>query len=244
MPTEASLSLNANHQLYQSPNQYPPTFGNNYSNIDLQRSVARHSSQEQPQQSQQQTSTQERPSFTDLSESLNAQKYVQQRSATQDQSQLLAFQQNLTAHESLYSSGFQPSGYPMPNSRPVYPSPHYFDTSSKTASSAPVNSSASNLPPVKKRIYNESSSDTSRGLAQEASARTGQEQFGFDPIMALPQPDTVSASQFDAAFVGNLADSVATNPAYARLGLGLVGRTSKEQQQLLTIDPTTTGCQA
>ncbi|XP_076248151.1 uncharacterized protein LOC143187867 isoform X2 [Calliopsis andreniformis] len=235
VPTEASLSLNANHQLYQSSNQYPPTFGNNYPNIDLQRSVARHGSQEQSQQPQQQTSSQERPSFTDLGESLNAQKYAQQRSATQDQSQLLAFQQNLTAHESLYSSGFQPSGYPMPNSRPVYPSPHYFDASSKTASSAPVNSSASNLPPVKKRIYNDSAADATRSLSQETSARTGQEQFSFDPIMALPQPDAVSASQFDAAFVGNLADSVATNPAYARLGLGLVGRTSKEQQQLLTI---------
>lgn len=235
VPTEASLNLNANHQLYQSPNQYPPTFGNNYPNIDLQRSVSRHGSQEQPQQTQQPTSAQERPSFTDLSESLNAQKYAPQRSATQDQSQILAFQQNLSAHESLYPGGFQPSGYTMPNSRPVYPSPHYFDASSKTASSAPVNSSASNLAPVKKRIYNESSADASRGLSQETSARAGQEQFGFDPIMALPQPEAVSASQFDAAFVGNLADTVATNPAYARLGLGLVGRTSKEQQQLLTI---------
>nr|XP_031840594.1 serine/arginine repetitive matrix protein 2-like [Nomia melanderi] len=241
VPTEASLNLNANHQIYQSPNQYPPTFGNNYPNLDLQRSR-----QEQPQQQQQ--ASQERPSFTDLSESLNAQKYVQQRSflgktsaasdqlPTQDQqSQLLAFQQNLTTHESLYSSGFQSSGYAMPNSRPVYPSPHYFDASSKTATGGSVNSSASNLPPVKKRIYNESSSDATRSLTQEAGARPGQEQFPFDPIMALPQPDTISASQFDASFVGNLADSVATNPAYARLGLGLVGRPSKEQQQLLTI---------
>ena len=124
----------------------------------------------------------------------------------------------------------------MPNSRPMYPSPHYFDTSSKTANSGTANSSSGNLPPVKKRVYNESSTEASRGLTQEAASRTGQEQFGFDPIMALPQPEAVSASQFDATFVGNLADSVATNPAaYARLGLGLVGRTSKEQQQLLTI---------
>ncbi|XP_076169540.1 uncharacterized protein LOC143147811 isoform X2 [Ptiloglossa arizonensis] len=245
VPTEASLNLNANHQIYQSPNQYPPAFGNNYPNIDLQRSVSR---QEQPQQ-QQQASQEQRSSFTDLTESLNAQKYVQQRSflgktsstageqlSTQDQSQILAFQQNLTTHEQLYPSGFQTSGYPMSNSRPVYPSPHYFDASSKTATSGPVNSTASNLPPVKKRIYNESSTDASRGLTQETAARSGQEQqFGFDPIMALPQPDAVSASQFDAAFVGNLADPVATNTAYARLGLGLVGRTSKEQQQLLTI---------
>nr|XP_033340937.1 serine/arginine repetitive matrix protein 2-like isoform X1 [Megalopta genalis] len=241
VPTETSLNLNTNHQIYQSPNQYPPTFGNNYPNLDLQRSRP-----EQPQQQQQ--ASQERPSFTDLSESLNAQKYVQQRSflgktstasdqlSTQDQqSQLLAFQQNLTTHESLYPSGFQSSGYAMSNSRPVYPSPHYFDASSKTATGGPVNSSASNLPPVKKRIYNESSSDTTRGLTQEAAARSGQEQFAFDPIMALPQPEAISASQFDASFVGNLADSVATNPAYARLGLGLVGRASKEQQQLLTI---------
>ncbi|XP_071875381.1 uncharacterized protein isoform X2 [Bombus fervidus] len=245
-PEAASLNLNANHQIYQSPNQYPPTFGNNYPNIDLQRSVSRHGSQEQPQQQQQ--SSQERPSFTDLSNSLNAQKYAPQRSflgktsstseqhTTQDQSQILAFQQNLTAHESLYPSGFQSSGYPMPNSRPVYPSPHYFDASSKAATnSGPVNSSTSNLPPVKKRIYNESSTEASRGLTQETAARTGQEQFSFDPIMALPQPEAVSASQFDTAFVGNLADSVATNPAYARLGLGLVSRTGKEQQQLLTI---------
>nr|XP_033183972.1 serine/arginine repetitive matrix protein 2-like isoform X1 [Bombus vancouverensis nearcticus] len=245
-PEAASLNLNANHQIYQSPNQYPPTFGNNYPNIDLQRSVSRHGGQEQSQQ-QQQTS-QERPSFTDLSNSLNAQKYAQQRSflgktsstseqlSTQDQSQILAFQQNLTTHESLYPSGFQSSGYPMPNSRPVYPSPHYFDASSKAATnSGPVNSSTSNLPPVKKRIYNESSTEASRGLTQETAARTGQEQFSFDPIMALPQPEAVSASQFDTAFVGNLADSVATNPAYARLGLGLVSRTGKEQQQLLTI---------
>ena len=245
-PETASLNLNANHQIYQSPNQYPPTFGNNYPNIDLQRSVSRHGGQEQSQQQQQ--SSQERPSFTDLSNSLNAQKYAQQRSflgktsgtseqlSTQDQSQILAFQQNLTAHESLYPSGFQSSGYPMPNSRPVYPSPHYFDASSKAATnSGPVNSSTSNLPPVKKRIYNESSTEASRGLSQETTARTGQEQFSFDPIMALPQPEAVSASQFDTAFVGNLADSVATNPAYARLGLGLVSRTGKEQQQLLTI---------
>ncbi|CAK9797561.1 Chromatin remodeling regulator CECR2 [Anthophora quadrimaculata] len=245
-PEATSLNLNTNHQIYQSPNQYSPTFGNNYSNIDLQRSVSRHGGQEQTQQQQQ--SSQERPSFTDLSNSLNAQKYAQQRSflgkttstseqlSTQDQSQILAFQQNLTAHESLYPSGFQPSGYPMPNSRPVYPSPHYFDASSKGgASSGAANSSTSNLQPVKKRIYNESSTEASRGLTQETSARTSQEQFGFDPIMALPQPEAVSASQFDAAFVGTLADSVATNPAYARLGLGLVGRTSKEQQQLLTI---------
>ncbi|XP_050600726.1 serine/arginine repetitive matrix protein 2 isoform X5 [Bombus affinis] len=245
-PETASLNLNANHQIYQSPNQYPPTFGNNYPNIDLQRSVSRHGGQEQSQQQQQ--SSQERPSFTDLSNSLNAQKYAQQRSflgktsstseqlSTQDQSQILAFQQNLTAHESLYPSGFQSSGYPMPNSRPVYPSPHYFDASSKAATnSGPVNSSTSNLPPVKKRIYNESSTEASRGLTQETTARTGQEQFSFDPIMALPQPEAVSASQFDTAFVGNLADSVATNPAYARLGLGLVSRTGKEQQQLLTI---------
>ncbi|XP_076287086.1 uncharacterized protein LOC143212316 isoform X2 [Lasioglossum baleicum] len=241
VPTEASLSLNANHQIYQSPNQYPPTFGNNYPNLDLQRP-----SREQSQQQQQ--ASQERPSFTDLSESLNAQKYVQQRSflgktsaasdqlSTQEQqSQLLAFQQNLTTHESLYPSGFQSSGYAMPNSRPVYPSPHYFDASSKTATGGPVNSSASNLPPVKKRIYSESSSDATRSLTQEAAARSGQEQFAFDPIMALPQPEAISASQFDASFVGNLADPVTTNPAYARLGLGLVGRASKEQQQLLTI---------
>ncbi|KOX69420.1 hypothetical protein WN51_05583, partial [Melipona quadrifasciata] len=257
-PSEAaSLNLNANHQIYQSPNQYPPTFGNNYANVDLQRSVSRHGGQEQaPQQQQQQQqqlqqqqqSSQERPSFTDLSNSLNAQKYAQQRSflgkssntseqlSTQDQSQILAFQQNLTAHESLYPGGFQSSGYPMPNSRPVYPSPHYFDAGSKSATnSGAANSSTSNLPPVKKRIYNESSVEASRSLTQETAARTSQEQFGFDSIMALPQPETVSASQFDAAFVGNLADSVATNPAYARLGLGLVGRTSKEQQQLLTI---------
>ncbi|XP_043804423.1 protein split ends-like isoform X1 [Apis laboriosa] len=227
----ASLNLNTNHQIYQSPNQYPPTFGNNYPNIDLQRSVSRHGGQEQSQQS-----SQERPSFTDLSNSLNVQKYTQQRS-TQDQSQILAFQQNLTPHESLYPSGFQSSGYPMSNSRPVYPSPHYFDANSKAvANSGTANSSTSNLAPVKKRIYNESSTESSRGLAQETAARTtGQEQFGFDPIMALPQPDAVSASQFDTAFVGNLADSVATNPAYARLGLGLVGRTGKEQQQLLNI---------
>nr|XP_012138018.1 PREDICTED: PHD finger protein rhinoceros isoform X3 [Megachile rotundata] len=243
---EASLNLNANHQIYQSPNQYPPAFANNYSNIDLQRSVSRHGGQEQSQQQQQ--SAQERVSFTDLSESLNAQKYAQQRSflgktsstgeqlSTQDQSQLLAFQQNLTAHESLYPTSFQPSGYPMPNSRPMYPSPHYFDTGSKTANSGTANSSTGNLPPVKKRAYNESSAEASRGLTQEAASRASQEQFGFDPIMALPQPETVSASQFDATFVGNLADSVATNSAaYARLGLGLVGRSGKEQQQLLTI---------
>ncbi|OAD53449.1 hypothetical protein WN48_10005, partial [Eufriesea mexicana] len=245
VPSEAtSLNLNTNHQIYQSPNQYSSTFGNNY-NIDLQRSVSRHGGQEQSQQQQQ--SSQERPSFTDLSNSLNAQKYTQQRAflgkasstseqlSTQDQSQILAFQQNLTAHESLYPSGFQSSGYPMPNSRPVYPSPHYFDASTKAATnSGTTNSSTSNLPPVKKRIYNESSTEASRSLTQETTARTGQEQFGFDPIMALPQPEAVSASQFDTAFVGNLADSVTTNPAYARLGLGLVGRTGKEQQ-LLTI---------
>ncbi|XP_043248732.1 flocculation protein FLO11-like isoform X2 [Colletes gigas] len=240
---ETSLNLNANHQIYQSPNQYQSAFGNNYPNIDLQRSVSR---QEQPQQQQQ--APQERSSFADLTESLNAQKYVQQRSflgktssggdqlSTQDQSQILAFQQNLSAHEQLYPSGFQTSGYPMANSRPVYPSPHYFDAGTKTTSSGSGNSStSSNLPPVKKRIYNESSTDASRGLTQETATRTGQEQFGFDPIMALSQSDAVSASQFDAAFVGNLADPVATNNAYARLGLGLVGRASKEQQQLLTI---------
>ncbi|XP_054013153.1 protein PRRC2C isoform X1 [Hylaeus anthracinus] len=239
--TEASLNLNANHQIYQSTNQYS-AFGNNYPNIDLQRSVSR---QEQPQQQQQ--TQEQRSSFAELTESLNAQKYVQQRSflgktsaageqlSTQDQSQILAFQQNLTAHEQLYPSGFQASGYSMPNSRPVYPSPHYFDAGSKTATGGAANSSASNLPPVKKRIYNESPNETTRTINQEPTGRTGQEQFSFDPIMGLPQPDAVSASQFDAAFVGNLTDPVATNNAYARLGLGLVGRASKEQQQLLTI---------
>jgi len=56
-------------------------------------------------------------------------------------------------------------------------------------------------------------------------------------MMTLSQPETVSVSQFDGTpFVGGLVDSMATNSAYARLSLGLVGRTSgKEQQQLLTI---------
>lgn len=238
-----SLNLNTNHQIYQQPNQYPPTYPNSFSNIELQRSTSRHGNQEQTQQ----PTSQERPSFTEISETLNAPKYAQARSflskapntgeqlPTQDQ-QLLAFQPNL-AHESLYQSGFQPSNYPLSNSRPMYPNPHYFDPSSKSANSGTSSPAAtSSLPPVKKRAYNEPAGDSSlRTVSQETTTRVSQEQFSFDPMMALPQSDAVSASQFDGTFVGSLTDPVTSNPAYARLGLGLMGRPSKEQQQLLTI---------
>ncbi|XP_035719781.1 protein split ends-like isoform X2 [Vespa mandarinia] len=250
---ESSMNLNANHQIYQPSNQFPTAYPNNFSNSDIQRSSSRHSNQEPSQQQSQhqqqqqpQQTLQERPNFTDLSDSVGVQKYTQQRPflsknastgdqiQAQDQSQLIAFQQNLTTHESLYQTGFQPSGYPITNSRPVYHSPHYFDASSKTASGGTSNTTSGNLPPVKKRVYNESPNEPSRALPQESTIRTGQEQFIFDPMIALSQPEAVSASQFESVFVGSLADSVATSPAYARLGLGLVSRTNKEQQ-LLTI---------
>ncbi|KYQ52071.1 hypothetical protein ALC60_08685 [Trachymyrmex zeteki] len=93
---------------------------------------------------------------------------------------------------------------------------------------------------MKKRAYEPPSSESNtRGLPQESTVtRPSQEQFpSFEPMMTLSQPEAVSVSQFDGTpFVGGLADSMATNSAYARLSLGLVGRaSSKEQQQLLTI---------
>ncbi|XP_028047822.1 PHD finger protein rhinoceros isoform X2 [Monomorium pharaonis] len=256
-----SLNLNTNHQIYQSPSQYPPSqYPNSFSNIELQRSASRHGGQQQTQQQQQQqqqqsTSQESRTSFTEIQSRGFLGKTPsgsgdQLPASAPDQTQLLAFQQNLTtAHESLYPGGFQPSSYSLPppsNSRPVYPSPHYFDASKSTGSgggggSAGVTASPSNNPPpMKKRAYEPSSESSARGLPQESAAtRPSQEQFSnFEPMMALSQPpEAVSVSQYDSTpFVGGLADSMATNSAYARLSLGLVGRPSgKEQQQLLTI---------
>ena len=217
---DASLGL-SNHQNFQSSTQYSTNYGNSFSHSE--RVVGQSSEIHRP--------------TTSISQ--EQQQLVQQRTVqSQDQSQLLSFQQNL-AHEALYQTGFQAPPYPMTNAscRPMYPSTHYFDTSGVPgATKGGASNPSNNLAPVKKRMYNEpTSSDSSRGLPQESS-RTSQEQFGFDAaIMALSQSEAVSANQFDSAFVGALADSVASNPAYARLGLGLVGRSAKEQQQLLTI---------
>jgi len=251
--TESSLNLNTNHQIYQPPGPYPPTYPNSFSNIELQRSSSRHSSQQQ-QTTQQ---SQERPSFTEIqprgfiTKAPPGNNNEQLSTPAPDQTQLLAFQQNLTtAHESLYPSGFQPSSYPLPpNTRPMYSSPHYFDAGSKPigGSSSGSNGGASNspngnLPPMKKRAYEPTTPSvepSSRVLSQENTVtRPSQEQFSsFDPMMSLPQPDTVTSGQFDSTPFGSLADSVASSSAYARLGLGLtgLGRPSKEQQQLLTI---------
>ncbi|XP_024946564.1 bromodomain-containing protein 4 isoform X2 [Cephus cinctus] len=246
---EPTLSPNIAHQVYQGPNQYPTAYGNTFSgsdrpvniNTDPQRPSSRIEEQNPHQ-------PQERHGFPAPNDSLNVQKYAQavtqQRSflckpssggeqlQPADQSQLLSFQQNIPPHESLYQSatGFQTPPYPMPNSscRPVYPSPHYFDTSAK---GSPVAPTTSNLAPVKKRMYNEPA-ESSRNLPQDPGRP--QDQFGFDPIMSLSQAEPVPGGQFDSTF-GSLADSVASNPAYARLGLGIVGRGNKEQQQLLTI---------
>ena len=212
-PQEPTLSLN--HQNFQS-SQYSSSYGNNFphgervagQNAEIHRSA---SSINQEQQ------------------------LVQQRTVQPQDQQLLSFQQNLS-HEALYQTGFQAPPYPMTNAahRPMYPSPHYFDTSGVTSSKGGVSNPSNNLTQVKKRMYSEpTSSDSSRSLPQDS--RSSQEQFGFDAMMALSQSEAVSANQFDSAYVGTLADTVASNPAYARLGLGLVGRTTKEQQQLLTI---------
>ncbi|XP_066582314.1 bromodomain-containing protein 4 isoform X2 [Prorops nasuta] len=244
---EATLGLSSEHQVYQPPTQYPPTYPSSFSSIDLQRSAPRHSipEQQQQQQQQQQQSHHERSSFPDISDSLSAQKYTQQRfhvkaanpneqlQQQEQQSQLLAFQQNLSAHESLYQSSFPASGYPMANSRPVYPSPHYFDASGKPAPGGTSNPSLGGAhPPVKKRAYNDSG-EAARNLSQDP--RSGQEQYGYDPMLALAQQEAVPVSQFDSAYAASLSDSIVANPAYARLGLGLVGRSTKDQQQLLTI---------
>ncbi|XP_063984165.1 bromodomain-containing protein 4 isoform X2 [Diachasmimorpha longicaudata] len=214
--------LGLNHQVYQS-NQFPPGYGNNYSSTgDPQRPGSRLNPQETPQQ------TQERHFDP---ETLKYQR--------QDQSQLLNFQQNLSGHDTIYqpAGGFQAPPYPMPNPscRPVYPSPHYYDASAKSSSSSVPSSGASTLAPVKKRMYNEPTSDTTRTLPEQQSRGT-QEQFGYDQMMTLatsePGQNLVSG-QFEGGF-GSL-DSVAGNSAYARLGLGLVGRSSKDQQQLLSI---------
>ncbi|XP_011259799.2 uncharacterized protein LOC105253442 [Camponotus floridanus] len=254
--SESSLNLNAtNHQIYQSPSQYPPTYPNSFSNVELQRSVSRHSGGQQ--QTQQQSTPQEsRASFMEiqprggyLGKTAPSSNSGEQLPAPSP-NQLRAFQENLTtAHESLYPSGFQ-AGYPLPpsNSRPVYPSPHYYDAGSKPVSGA-SGSPTGNPPPMKKRAYEPPPSgggdaSSSRGLSENTTTRSNQEQFpNFDPIMALPQSEvSVSVSQYDGTpFVGGLADSMAANPAYARLSLGLVGRTpsdrkdQQQQQQLLTI---------
>lgn len=256
--SESSLNLNAaHHQIYQSPGQYPSTYPNSFPNVELQRSVSRHSGGQQ--QTQQQSTPQESRDFMEiqprggyLGKTTSSGNSGEQLSAPSS-NQLRAYQENLTtAHESLYQSGFQ-SGYSLPNSRPVYPSPHYFDAGCKSAGGAGASASpAGNPPPMKKRAYEPSStagsgdaSSSSRGLSQEsATARPSQEQFpNFDPMIALPQSE-VSVSQYDGTptFIANLADSMAANPAYARLSLGLVGRTpsdrkeqQQQQQQLLTI---------
>ncbi|KAJ8666867.1 hypothetical protein QAD02_008529 [Eretmocerus hayati] len=158
----------------------------------------------------------------------------QQRQLNQEQqSQLLSFQQNLASHEPLYPGGFQASSYPMPNPacRPaVYPG--YFDTSKSSANGSPSPGGGS-LAPAKKRTYNEISASTD---AQAQAQRASQDQYSFDSLMALAhsQPDVSVpvSNQFDNAFASSLADS---NPAYARLQLGLVGRSAKETQQLLSI---------
>ncbi|XP_058794615.1 protein split ends-like isoform X2 [Phymastichus coffea] len=157
------------------------------------------------------------------------QQLAQQRQVQQtqeQQSQLLSFQQNLASHESLYSSSFQTTPYPMPNPacRPVYPG--YFDASAKSTSGIP--SPSNSLAPVKKRTYNEPSTVSEAQATQRAS----QDQFGFDQLMALAHSQSDVSNQFDNAFSSSLADS---NPAYTRLQLGLVSRTAKETQQLLSI---------
>ncbi|XP_015114343.1 bromodomain-containing protein 4 [Diachasma alloeum] len=220
--SDPPLGLNPNHQVYQS-NQFPPAYGNNYSATgDPQRPGSRLNPQETPQQPQ------------DRHFDPETLKYQRQ-----DQSQLLSFQQNLPGHDTIYqpAGGFQAPPYPMPNPscRPVYPSPHYYDASAKSSSSSVPSSGASTLTPVKKRMYNEPTSDSTRALPEQQPRGT-QEQFGYDQMMTLatsePGQNLVSG-QFESGF-GSL-DSVAGNSAYARLGLGLVGRSSKDQQQLLSI---------
>ncbi|OXU17702.1 hypothetical protein TSAR_001147, partial [Trichomalopsis sarcophagae] len=164
-----------------------------------------------------------------LAQQRQAPNRLQSQQSQDQQSQLLSFQQNLASHESLYSSGFQTTPYPMPNAacRPVYPG--YFDTSAKSTPSA--SSSGGSLAPVKKRMYNEPST------APDAAAQRapGQDQFGFDSLMALAHSQSDVPNQFDSSFASSLADSVNSNSPYARLQLGLVARSAKETQQLLSI---------
>ncbi|XP_043481901.1 protein split ends-like isoform X2 [Leptopilina heterotoma] len=152
----------------------------------------------------------------------------QQRVAqAQDQSQILNF------HEGVYQTSFQSSSsssssssFPISNTRTLYPGSHYFE--SVSSKNIPTANSSNNLPATKKRTYEVTASDSNR-LPQET--RPGQEQFGFDLMMPFSESES---PQFDSSYVNSLAESVASNSAYSRLGLGLIGRPTKEQQ-LLTI---------
>lgn len=116
---EVSPLLNSS-PIYPSPGQYPPpTYGNSYANGDRARSQV---TGESPLSSRQ------------VDVPIDVQKYAQQ----QPPPQLLSFQQNLPTHESLYQTGFQPPAYPVPNARPVYPSPHYFDAAGKPVTGVPT----------------------------------------------------------------------------------------------------------
>ncbi|XP_011502520.1 PREDICTED: uncharacterized protein LOC105365923 [Ceratosolen solmsi marchali] len=165
------------------------------------------------------------------------QQLIQQREVQQNQEeqvQLLDFQQNV---ESPYSTGFEATPYSISNivCRPMYS--NYFDTSTKNTTMNTA-SNDNNFTPVKKRIYNESLATV------DTTQYPSQEQLSFDSVMTLAHSQSdVSAiipNQFDGVFTNNLVDSVASNPAFARLQLGLVAHTTKDSQQLFLIPRTTT----
>lgn len=165
---------------------------------------------------------------TEIQRSVNQDQLLQHRGTQpQDQAQLLSFQQNLS-HETVYQTSFQSSSFPITNTscRTLYPSSHYFE--SNVSPKVIVANPGNNLTSTKKKTYSDlTTPNDSARLSQESR----QEQFGFD-MMPFSESETTTGSQFDSTY--SLAESVASNSTYSRLGIGLIGRTSKEQQ-ILTI---------